>query len=676
MDPEYGAALLRALFTKSRIGLHVLDRDLRIVWFSTAAPGAQGFDPADVVGRTWGELGIATAEVESMLRGVLATGESVEDFRYRGPLPSGGEERVLSISAFRLEDADGGPLGVAGTAVDITERDRAERRLDAVYRAGESIGTTLNVFRTAQELADATTRGLADVAVVDVVDSVLHGEAPAPGPLLDQVAVRRAGFRVAAETLLPGLYEIGDVNVLRFGTPYAQALADLQPRLVRHLDPGDAWLVRDPARADLLRYAGAHSLMAVPLTARGVVLGMTAFYRTRGSPPFEDDDLLLARDVVARAAVCVDNARQYTREHTLARLTQRALVPSRLPVHTAVETAYTYLPVASSGVWYDVLPLSGARVALVAGDVSGSGMPAVTTMARLRTAVSAFAAMELQPDELLGRLHDVTSNLAQEHPPWEDPDQPPLTGTCLYIVYDPATRKCVLSRAGHPRPVLAPGDGTVRIVDCPKGPVLGRGMPLYTNTELELPEGSILTIQNAGLLKGSGDDRVDRYREVLADPIGSVRELCDTLVTSLLTERPEDDVLLLVARTRVLGPDRLGSWTLPNEPESAAVARRLVGRRLADWGLDDLRFSTELIASELVTNAVRYSPGPVGLRLIRDRALTCEVSDTSSAAPHLRHAEADDEGGRGLDLVAHFTQHWGTRRTESGKTIWTEQPLP
>ncbi|WP_351224739.1 SpoIIE family protein phosphatase [Streptomyces sp. NPDC002133] len=675
MDPEYGAALLHALFTNSRVGLHVLDPELRIVRFSAAAPGSQGVDPRDVLGRTWRDLGFGAGDVERMLREVLDTGRPVDDFRYRGRLPNRDGEWTLSISAFRFDNAEGRPLGVAVMVVDVTERDRAERRLEAVYRAGETIGTTLDVFRTAQELADAATRGLADVAVVDILDAVLHGEAPAPGPPLDQVTVRRAGFRVSAAVAVPGLYEIGDVNVLRFGTPYAQALSDLRPRLLRHLDVDDAWLVRDPARAELLREAGAHSLLAIPLTARGVLLGMTAFYRTRGSPSFDDDDLLLARDVVTRAAVCVDNARQYTREHTLARLTQRALVPSRLPVHTAVETAYTYMPVASSGVWYDVLPLSGARVALVAGEVSGHGMRTVTTMGRLRTAVSAFAAMELQPDELLERLHDVTGDLAQEYPT-DDPGQPLLTATCLYIVYNPATHRCVVARAGHPPPVFALPDGTVGFVDCPQGPVLGRGLPSYTNTELELYEGSILTLQNAGLLHGRADGRLDLYREVLGAPTGGVRELCDALVTAMLTERPDDDVLLLLARTRVLGEDRLGSWTLPNEPASAAVARRLVGGRLADWDLRDLAFSTELIASELVTNAVRYSSGPVGLRLIRDTTLTCEVSDTSSAAPHLRHAEDDDEGGRGLDLVAHFTQHWGTRRSASGKTIWTQQPLP
>ncbi|MEU2432991.1 SpoIIE family protein phosphatase [Streptomyces sp. NPDC007861] len=680
MDPDFSVALLKALFSEPPIGLHVLDRDLRIVEFNAEGPGVRGIDAGEAagrVGRTARELGLLDEEAERMLRGVLETGVPVVDHRHRGRVArTGDEERVLSLSAFRIQDAEGSPVGLGVTAVDVTERDCAERRLELLYRAGETIGTTLDVFRTAQELADAATPELAGIAAVDVLDSVLHGEAPAPGPLLDQVTVRRAGFRASAERAVRDAYVSGDVRVMRFGTPYARAVADLRPRLVRSLGQEEAWTARDPAWAEVLREAGAHSLIAVPLAARGVVLGMAAFYRTKGSRPFEDEDLELARDLAARAAVCVDNARRYTREHTLARLTQRTLVPARLPAHAAVETAYSYLPVASSGVWYDVLPLSGARIALVAGDVSGRGMQAVTTMGRLRTAVSAFAAMELRPDELLERLHDVTGRLAQEYPPGEDPDEPPMTAACLYVVYDPATRRCVLARAGHPPPVVVLPDGRAEAADCPDGPSLGRGISAYTASELDLPEGSILALQNAGLLRGTADSRLPLYREALGGPAGPLQDKCDALVSALLPEAPADDALLLLARTRVLGPGQLGSWTLPNEPESAAAARRLVGGRLTEWDLGALGFSTRLIASELVTNAVRYSDGPIGLRLIRDTVLTCEVSDTSGAAPHLRHADYDDEGGRGLDLVAHYTRRWGTRRTSGGKTIWTEQALP
>ncbi|WP_327325356.1 SpoIIE family protein phosphatase [Streptomyces sp. NBC_01210] len=678
MHPDDAEALLHALFTQPPIGLHVLDPDLRIVRFNAAAPGVQGFSESEVVGRTFRDLGFVVDDVDRMLRRVLATGESVSNFQYEGRLPRGPAGlRVLAVSAFRLQSTDGRTLGVAATVVDITEQYRAQRRLELLYRAGEQIGTTLDVFRTAQELADVAVPGLADVVEVDVLDSVMHGDAPSPGPLLNQVTLRRAGFQAAAPEAVRSSYEVGDVRVMRYGygTPYAQSLTDLRPRLIRALDKDGGWPTRDPDQARMLREAGAHSFMAVPLAARGVVLGIAAFFRTKRAPPFEEADVSVAADLVARAAVCIDNARRYTREHTLARLTQRSLVPTRLPMHTAVETAYTYLPVASGGAWYDVIPLSGARVALVAGDVCGQGMRAVTTMGRLRTAVTAFAAMDLPPDELLERLHSLTEELSRDYPPAQDDHWSVLTATCLYIVYDPSDGSCVLSRAGHPPPVLALPDGTVRIVETPTGPVLGRGASSYTSTSVDVPEGSILALQNTGLLQGTTESRLPVYRKALGRTTGTLQDTCDALAASLLPEPPDDDALLLLARTRAHGPDKLASWTLRNAPESAAEARRLVGARLAEWGLTDLDFSTGLIASELVTNAVRYSDGPIGLRLIRDAVLTCEVADISNASPHLRHAEDDDEGGRGLYLVAQFTQDWGTRRTGRGKIIWTEQTL-
>ncbi|MEU2156141.1 SpoIIE family protein phosphatase [Streptomyces sp. NPDC019396] len=681
MDPDFDEAVLDALFTQPPIGLHVMDRELRIVRFNSAAPGVRGLEARKLQGRTWRELGLIDAETEQRVRRVLDTGEAIKDLRYRGRLPGTGEDvRLLSITAFRIRDREGNPLGVAATTVDITERDSAERRLDLLYRAGAAIGSTLDVFRTAQELTDVAAPELADAAVVDVLDSVLHGEAPAPGPLTEPITVRRAGIRVAGSLAQQNPIRVGDVRVMPYGTPFAGALGDLQPRLIRELEADDTRLARDPRWAELLREAGAHSLMAVPLTARGVVLGMAAFYRLRGSDPFDEADLELATDLVARAAVCVDNARRFTREHTLARLTQRTLVPARLPAHSALETAYAYLPVASGGAWYDVLPLSGTRVALVAGDVSGRGMRAVTTMGRLRTAVGAFAAMDLQPDDLLARLDDLTVRLGSE---LREPgrDEPLLTASCVYAVYDPATGLCAVARAGHPPPVLVPPDGQIRVIDGPDGPVLGRGAGEYTATTVRLPEGSVLVLQNQAMFPGtpdpgSTDSRLAHYRSVLSRPDTPLQELCDRLLAALLPDEPQDDALVLMARTRVLGPDRIGSWNLPNEPASAAAARRLVSGLLGTWGLGELGFSTELIATELVTNAVRYSSGSVELRLIRDAALICEVSDTSTAAPHLRHAEDDDEGGRGLDMVAHISRRWGTRLTGGGKTIWTEQQLP
>lgn len=138
--------------------------------------------------------------------------------------------------------------------------------------------------------------------------------------------------------------------------------------------------------------------------------------------------------------------------------------------------------------------------------------------------------------------------------------------------------------------------------------------------------------------------------------------------------RPVDDVALLLARTRALPRTRLATWEIPADPSAVGEARRTAAGQLREWGLDELAFSTELIVSELVTNALRHASAPIGLRMIRARELICEVSDASSTTPHLRHARTTDEGGRGLFLIARYAQRWGTRYTAEGKIIWAELP--
>lgn len=145
---------------------------------------------------------------------------------------------------------------------------------------------------------------------------------------------------------------------------------------------------------------------------------------------------------------------------------------------------------------------------------------------------------------------------------------------------------------------------------------------------------------------------------------------------ALVPERPIDDVALLLARTKRLDADHYASWDLPADPAVVSNARKRAAAQLDAWGLDDAVFTTELVVSELVTNAIRYGGDPIRLRLIRDTALICEVFDGSSTAPHLRRARIFDEGGRGLLLVASLTERWGTRYSSTGKTIWAEQPLP
>jgi amino acid transporter/anti-sigma regulatory factor (Ser/Thr protein kinase) len=377
-----------------------------------------------------------------------------------------------------------------------------------------------------------------------------------------------------------------------------------------------------------------------------------------------------------------------TRGHTVALKLQRSMLPRGLPPHTALDSASRYLPADSgSGVggdWYDVIPLSGARVGLVVGDVLGHGMRAAATMGRLRTGVRVLARLDLTPDELLSRLDDLFEQTAQErgagHGPGNRKPRPDRTlgVACLYAVYDPVSGACSLARAGEP--VLAVVEPHTGVVDCPRlptGPPLGVvGMP-YQSTELQLPPGSLVALCTGGLLQSAGDrdTGLAQLSQVLADDRRPLEELCDRAVATLLPGPVDEDATLLLARTRLLDRNQFSQWELPPDPAAVAGIRTAVSKQLGDWGLDDLAFTSELIVSELVTNAIRYVGGPVQVRLIRDRNLICEVSDTGHTTPNLRHAASDDEGGRGLFIIAQMTHHWGTRYTTTGKTIWTEQDL-
>jgi anti-sigma regulatory factor (Ser/Thr protein kinase) len=346
-----------------------------------------------------------------------------------------------------------------------------------------------------------------------------------------------------------------------------------------------------------------------------------------------------------------------------------------------VEVASRYLPASAhvgvGGDWFDVIPLSGARVALVVGDVVGHGIRASATMGRLRTAVRTLADVDLPPDELLTRLDDLVGRLSADAETGDGDDD--VGATCLYAVYDPVSRRCSLARAGHPLPALVTPDGAISLLDLPAGPPLGLGGLPFEGIEIELPAGSMVALYTDGLIESRHHDidlGFERLLSALSRQEPSLETTCDNVLRAVLPNRPADDIALLVARTHALDSDQVATWDLPADPAIVAHVRKQVAARLAGWGLDEAIFTTGLVVSELVTNAIRHAGSPIQLRLIRDRTLICEVSDGSSTAPHLRQARAFDEGGRGLLLISQFTQRWGTRQNPHGKTIWAEQALP
>ncbi|OKI44236.1 protein phosphatase [Streptomyces sp. CB03578] len=551
----------------------------------------------------------------------------------------------------------------------------ARRRLELLAEASARIGTTLDVTRTARELAEMAVPRLADYVTIDVPEAVLRGEESAhPATELHRAVVH--GVRDDCP-----FYPAGRRVELRAGTPHMRCLDSGQEVLEPDLSTAVGWIDQEPEHARRILDRGVHSLVCVPLLARGVLLGIASFYRSRDPAPFGDDDSRLARELAARAALCIDNARRYTREHTLALALQRSLLPHGMPEQGAVEVAHRYLPSESGvgGDWFDVIPLSGARVALLVGDVVGHGLHAAATMGRLRTAARNFAELELAPDELLTHLDNLLVRLDREEGGENDAGSTGIVGaTCLYAVYDPTSRLCTMARAGHPPPALVHPDGGVVFPELPAGPPLGLGGLPFETAEIRLTEGSTLVLYTDGLIEGRHRDldvTLDRLSRALAHRGRSPEDTCRAVIDAVAPDHPEDDIALLVARTRTLPADRVASWDVPADPAEVSGVRAAATRRLTDWGLEEQAFAAELMLSELVTNAVRYGTEPIQVRLILDRTLICEVSDGSSTAPHLRRAASTEEGGRGLFLVAQLAHAWGTRYTPHGKVIWAECAL-
>ncbi|WP_042421410.1 SpoIIE family protein phosphatase [Streptacidiphilus anmyonensis] len=681
-----------AVLHSVREGVLILDAEMRLVLANDEAQHLLGLAP-DAPGLPLDELGL-----EPGMAGLLASGRTVTDEVH----PAG--DRLLAVN-LRPTQTRSGPSGYVATLRDTTElltvADRAEEareRLKLLYDAGMRIGTTLDVSVTAQELADVAVPRLADFVSVNLVEDLLSGNGPVPGPVTGAV-LRRVANRSVLDGAPEAVVEVGEADFYTEASPQARCLETGRSELHQVEDPAiGAWLAQDPARSATCRTYGIHSWMVVPVIARGTTLGVVDFLRSRHPEPFAADDLALAEELVARAAVCLDNAHRFTREHTAALTLQHSLLPRRLPEQSAVEAAFRYLPadprLGVGGDWFDVIPLSGARVALVVGDVVGHGLQASATMGQLRSAVRTLSDADLPPDELLTHLDDLVIRLAADTDTdtATGPDRTPVAdvgATCLYAVYDPVSGRCSLARAGHPPPAVAHPDGTASVLELPAGPPLGLGGLPFEAVETVLPEGSLLALYTDGLVENRQraiDVGLDSLRRALAASDGSLDALCDHIVTTLLPERPVDDAALLVARVRRLDDDRVASWDVPADPAAVAGMRAEASRRLAAWGLDEAGFVTELVISELVTNAIRYGREPIQLRLIHPQPLTgpggapvrtliCEVSDGSGTAPHLRRARTFDEGGRGLLLVAQLTQRWGTRQTANGKTIWCEQTL-
>ncbi|MFI0192468.1 SpoIIE family protein phosphatase [Streptomyces sp. NPDC017082] len=557
---ERKLALSNRLVTQAPIGLAVLDTELRYLAVNPALSAMHGVSEAGHLGRRFREIlsGAPFLDAETVMRQVLASGEPVVEEQVVGRTAADPEnDHAWAVSVYRLEDHQGRVLGIANVVVDVTDRyraakkaDEAQQRLRLMANGSARIGTTLEVERTARELADVLVPDLADMVSVDLLDSVLEtgrtdlGEGPA---LFRAVAVKTAYPTDAGRALVPP----GHLTTYHAEHPASYCIRSRRPFLLTHLDGGElARIATDSAAAGLLARAGVHTDMAVPLIAREKIIGVMSLARARNPLPFDDDDLTLACELASSAALSIDNAVLHQHIRSAAETLQRSLLPQLPPDRPGLELAARYRPAEArsevGGDWYDVIALDGDRTALAVGDVMGSGIPAATTMGRLRTATSTLADLDLEPARILTHLDKITRDLD------------PYIATCLYAVYDPHREQLHVASAGHLPPVLVRAGGQPHLLDLPTGTPLGVGGVPFESTTIGFGPGDRLVLYTDGLVETRHDpidERLEELLRLLAVADRSPEETCDRLLRQLWHPAGHDDVALLIVRAQPLSAD-------------------------------------------------------------------------------------------------------------------------
>ncbi|PBC95286.1 PAS domain S-box-containing protein [Streptomyces sp. Ag82_O1-15] len=652
-------ALSRALRHMSDGFLAVDDR-WRITFLNLAAERMLGSSEEELFGRVLWELP-SVRQVPDLEKRCREAAAAQQPAGFDMDAPDTGRRLHLRLVP--------GPDGLTLYFTDVTEIRRHEDERSAAEQAAAE--RAARIAELTESLAKATTSR-------DVVDAVARRVLPpfgATGLVVQAIEDDRV-YNVGAVGYPPAFLDTINGRARVASDPVWDPILSGTPLF---LSSRAEYTSRYPELAARPSQAGKQAWAFMPLTASGHTFGVcvVSFDRPRR---LSDEERTLLTTISALVAQALERARLYDAEHTRSQELQRSLLPSGLPELPACTAAARYLPAGQGmdvgGDWYDIIPLSGGRVALVVGDVMGHGLPEAATMGRLRTAVHTLADLELPPDEIMSHLNDIVGGMAEES-----------YATCLYALYDSTTQICSVARAGHPPPAVVHPDGSVHFPEVAPDPPLGAAEPPFETFEMTVPDGSLLVLYTDGLVESATreiDDGMAELARLLraahegpGEMAADLERLCDTVTAGLLPAEHStaDDAALLIARLHALTDDDMASWLLPEDPRAAGQARCHIREQLHTWGLDDLTPTTELLASELVGNVVRHAKGPVRLRLLHGPELVCEVFDGSLTMPRIRRASETDEGGRGLQLVTALSRRWGTRYTATGKCIWTEQPL-
>ncbi|MET9984936.1 PAS domain S-box protein [Streptomyces sp. WAC02707] len=553
---ETGLALTSRLFHHAPFGVAVLDPDLRYMLVNPVLEKIHGKPAGETVGRHPSEVIPVpdTSRIEAAMHRVLATGEPLLNQSTLSTTPSDPDpraEHAWSASYYRLQDQRGHILGVAVTVVDDTERHRAAAeagrvrgRLATLAEAGMRIGSSLDLDRTAHELADIAVDDLADVAAVDVLDVIFTAADPAVPDTGQGTAFRPLAVAARPPTdAVRAADPVGESVIYAADRLVTQCVRTGRPVLVPHLTAESFRRLGTRPDSGILDRAGAHSYLAVPLRAHGCVLGALSLLRVHDPRPFDEDDRDFAVELADRAAICVDNARWYRHERDTALALQRSLLPHRAPDRPGLGIATRYRPADDTseigGDWYDVLPLAGDGTALVIGDVMGSGATAAATMGQLRTATRALARLDLPPGAVLSGLDSLAEDLDSSF------------ATCTYLTCRPAAGTCEIATAGHLPPVVIRPDGTTGLIDPAPGPPLGIGGTTFTTHRFTLAPGSRVLLYTDGLVE-TRTDPIDDRLQLLLDLLTrhahrELEDTCDLLLEELRHPGSRDDVALLLA---------------------------------------------------------------------------------------------------------------------------------
>ena len=549
---------------------------------------------------------------------------------------------------------------IAGFLRDLTERQRREEERDELTRAQAARAEAERVAEMMSGMGALVDAALARPRLDEILANLVEGVQKELGADAATIFLADEG----EESLRIGASSRGtppaSVEPIAFGEGFAgRAALSREPMFAQRPDPAD---LRDPG----LHGIEIDSLLAVPLLARGAVIGVL---EVSASPPhrFTAEDLGMLRLAAERVALAISHARIYEREHQIAETLQRSLLPEKLPDLPGLKVAARYEPAAAEaevgGDWYDVIPIPGGGAGLVMGDVAGKGLAAASMVGRLRSALRAYALEGHDPAMVVQQLNRLV---------WTEAAESQMV-TLLYVVVDPTNGVARWVNAGHPPPLLLGGNGRPQFLEGGTSVPLGvMPFPSYEEMSADMAPGSTLVLYTDGLVEVPGahiDDGMSRLAEQVREAPEEPKALCDYLLDKLIPERgAPDDVALLTLRNVPIGDDF--RFDFQTAPEALASMRALLRRWLRHAGGGEQEVAEITTAcGEAATNAIEHAGSGGGRPFEVSGRLDGREVDVSVRDHGTWRTPREGDQGRGLSLMRALMDTVDVQPTREGTTV-------